>query len=366
MDYQNEEIEEVILDENEVAEEETDSIEEEAPSSAQHKQMKNVAAKKGMAEEEEEEETSKVANTSPLAKGSGKGKFAGLYKDGTGKGAIIPDPVDVGAAGGDAKSKFNSSIKSKKAMREDVDVHMTAMFDGEELSENFKTKASTIFEVALNERTEEIRSELEEEYSNRLTSSIDENKTALTEQLDSYLSYVIEEWLGENRIAIEKGIRTEVAEEFMSSLRNLFLEHDINVPENKIDLADQMAETAENLKTRLDEEIMKNVQLTEAVKDYRREQILDEMASDLTVTQKERFRTLTEGVTFSADEDDVRSKLEIIKESYFSGKPKLNHTEENAATAEESIDEVSIGGQIENLSESMKAYTDTLRRIAKR
>jgi ATP-dependent Lon protease len=213
---------------------------------------------------------------------------------------------------------------------------------------------------------EEIRSELEEEYSNRLTSSIDENKTALTEQLDSYLSYVIEEWLGENRIAIEKGIRTEVAEEFMSSLRNLFLEHDINVPENKIDLADQMAETAENLKTRLDEEIMKNVQLTEAVKDYRREQILDEMASDLTVTQKERFRTLTEGVTFSADEDDVRSKLEIIKESYFSGKPKLNHTEENAATAEESIDEVSIGGQIENLSESMKAYTDTLRRIAKR
>ena len=197
MDYQNEEIEEVILDENEVADEETDSIEEEAPSSAQQKQMKNVAAKKGMAEEEEEEETSKVANTSPLAKGSGKGKFAGLYKDGTGKGAIIPGPVDVGAANGDAKSKFNSSIKSKKAMREDVDVHMTAMFDGEELSENFKTKASTIFEVALNERTEEIRSELEEEYSNRLTSSIDENKTALTEQLDSYLSYVIEEWLGE-------------------------------------------------------------------------------------------------------------------------------------------------------------------------
>jgi hypothetical protein len=365
MDYQNEEIEEVILDEEEV--EETDSIEEAAADTAdaKNKQMKNVNAKKGMAEEEEEEETGKTANASKT--GAGSGKFAGLYKDGTGKGAVVPGPVDVGAASGDAKAKLSASVKAKKAMREDIDVHMTAMFDGEELSEDFKTKASTIFEAAINERVEEIKTELEEQYNNRLAEDIEENKKALTEQLDSYLSYVIEEWLEENRLSVEKGIRTEVAEEFMSGLRSLFLEHDIMVPEAKVDLADQMAETAEQLKSRLDEEIMKNVKLAEEVKGYRREQILDEMASDLTVTQKERFRTLAEGVTLEGGEDDVRSKLGIIKESYFNGKSgKTVLTEETAATAEESIDETPIGGQVENISESMKAYANTLSRIAKR
>jgi len=365
MDYENDEIEEIILDEEEV--EETDSLDEATDTAdAKTKQMKNVSAKKGMAEEEEEEEVKGgVANASTT--GAGSGKFAGLYKDGTGKGAVIPGPVDVGAAGGDAKSKLMASVKSKKAMREDLDVHMTAMFDGEELTENFKTKASTIFEAAINERVEEIKTELEEQYNNRLVEEIDESKKALTEQLDSYLSYVIEEWLEENRLSIEKGIRTEVAEEFMSGLRNLFVEHDIMVPEAKVDLADKMAETADQLKTRLDEEIMKNVKLAEEVKGYRREQILDEMATDLTVTQKERFRTLAEGVTLEGEEGDVRNKLEIIKESYFSGKSnKSVITEEFAATAEESIDETPVGGQVENLSESMKAYTDTLRRISKR
>jgi hypothetical protein len=359
MDYQNEEIEEIILNEDEV---------EEAANTAdaKSKQMKNVSAKKGMAEEEEEEETkSSVANAS--ATGAGSGKFAGLYNDGIGKGATIPDPVDVGAVGGNAKAKLAASVKAKKAMREDIDVHMTAMFDGEDLTEDFKTKASTIFEAAINERIEEIKTELEEQYNNRLVEEIDETKKALTEQLDSYLSYVIEEWMEENRLSVEKGIRTEVAEEFMNGLRNLFVEHDIMVPEAKVDLADKMAETADELKTLLDEEIMKNVNLVEEVKSYRREQILDEMAADLTVTQKERFRTLAEGVTIEGEESDVRNKLEIIKESYFSGKNnKAVLTEEAAATAEESIDETPVGGQVENLTESMKAYADTIRRISKR
>lgn len=365
MDYQNEEIEEVILDEDEV--EETDAIEEAAADTAdaKNKQMKNVSAKKGMAEEEEEEETSKTANASKT--GAGSGKFAGLYKDGTGKGAVIPGPVDTGLPAGSAKSKLSASVKAKKAMREEIDVHMNAMFDGEDLTEDFKTKASTIFEAAINERVEEIKTELEEQYNNRLVEEIDETRKALTEQLDSYLAYVIEEWLEENRLAVEKGIRTEVAEEFIDGLRQLFVENDIMIPEAKIDLADKMAETADQLKSRLDEEIMKNVKLAEEVKSYRREQILDEMSEDLTVTQKERFRTLAEGVTLDGEETDVRNKLEVIKESYFNGKSgKTVLTEETAATAEESIDETPIGGQVENLSESMKAYADTLRRIAKR
>lgn len=374
MDYENEEIEEVILDEEEVGAEDTDSLEEKAPpfiaaKAAKAKQMKNLNKKKGMKTEEEEEEEEEVATEQMAANasstGAGKGKTAGLYKDGTGKGAVMAEPVDTGLPAGDSKSKLTASVKSKKAMREDLDVHMTAMFDGEELSEDFKTKAATIFEAAINERVEEIRTQLEEEYNNRLNETIEENKKALTEQLDSYLSYVIEEWIEENRLAVEKGIRTEVAEEFMNGLRNLFLEHDIMVPESKVDLADKMAETAEQLKARLDEEIMKNVKLVEEVRAFQRERILDEMAEDLTVTQKERFRTLAEGVSLEGEEDDVRGKLEIIKESYFSGKkPAL--TEEAAATAEESIDETPVGGQVENLSESMKTYAETLRRITKR
>lgn len=370
MDHDNEEIEEIILDEEEVEDtvEDTDSLDENTDTAdAKSKQMKNVSAKKGMAEEEEEEEIKGgVANASRT--GSGSGKYAGLYKDGTGKGAVIPGPVDVGAAKGNARAKLMASVKTKKAMREDLDVHMTAMFDGEELTEDFKTKASTIFEAAINERVEEIKTELEEQYNNRLVEEIDESKKVLTEQLDSYLSYVIEEWLEENRLSIEKGIRTEVAEEFMSGLRNLFVEHDIMVPEAKIDLADKMAETVDELKSRLDEEIMKNVHLSDEVKSYRREQIIDEMASDLTVTQKERFRALAEGVALDSENgDDVVNKLEIIKESYFGNKSnKTVVSEEVAATAEESIDETPIGSQVENINESMKAYADTIRRISKR
>ena len=372
MDYENEEIEEVILDEEEVGAEDTDSLGEaiaKDAAPAKDKQTKNLNKKKALKTEEEEEEEEEVATeemaTNASSTGAGSGKTAGLYKDGTGKGAVMAKPVDTGLPAGDSKSKLKSSVKAKKAMREDIDVHMTAMFDGEELSEDFKTKAATIFEAAINERIEEIRTQLEEDYNNRLIEEIDETKKALTEQLDSYLAYVIEEWLEENRLAVEKGIRTEVAEEFMEGLRNLFVENDIMIPESKVDLADKMAETAEQLKSRLDEEIMKNVKLVEEVRAFQRERILDEMAEDLTVTQKERFRTLAEGVSLEGEEGDVRNKLEIIKESYFSGKKPVL-TEENAATAEESIDETPVGGQVENLSESMKTYAETLRRITKR
>ena len=372
MDQHNEEIEEIILDEEEVTVEDTDSLDEanamDSAAPAKKKQAKNVAKKNFKEEEEEEEEEEQIdevaANAS--AAGAGTGKLKGLYKDGTGKGAIVPEPVDVGAGEGDSKAKLLKSVKAKKAMREDIDVHMTAMFDGEELSEDFKSKATTIFEAAINERVEEIRAELEEEYSNRLAATIEESKTAITEQLDSYLSYVVEEWMNENRLAVEKGIRTEIAEEFMNGLRNLFVEHDIAVPEAKVDIADQIAETAEQLKARLDEEILKNVALTEQVKEHKKQEIFNDLSEGLTVTQKERFRTLSEGVTLDGDEDDVRSKLNVIKESYFSGKSQTLLTEETAATAEETIDDSPSSGQVEFVSESMQAYANVLSRIAKR
>jgi hypothetical protein len=366
MDYQdNEEIEEIILDEEEVADEETPLEEEDAKT----KQVSNLNSKRGGDQKVAAPTTGKGGVANASATGAGTGKYAGLYKDGTGGGVIVPEPVDVGAGSGDAKSRFMASVQSKKAMRgEAIDVHMDAMFDGEDLTEDFKNKAATIFEAAINERVEAIRTELEEEYSNRLVGEIEESKNALTQQLDSYLSYVVQEWVEENRLAVEKGIRTEVAEEFMDGLRNLFLEHDIMVPEAKIDIADRMADVNEQLKDRLDEEMRKNIELTEQVKGFRRHQILDEMSGDLTLSQRERFRTLAEGVTLEGDDDQIRNRLGVIRESYFNGKSRRTViNEETAATVEEGLDE-KVGGeeQSQNISESMRVYADTLRRITKR
>jgi hypothetical protein len=363
--FQNEEVEEIL---DEVAEE-TASIAEEDSKTAQKANLTKVGKKPApptkVAEEEEEEEEEEVtenmaANASK--RGAGKSKFAGLYKDGTGKGAFVPEPV--GADEKKSGDKLAANVKAKKAMREEIDTHMNAMFDGEELTEDFKTRAATIFEAALSERVDAIRTELQEEYQNRLIDEVDEIKNGLTEQLDSYLSYVVEEWVEENKIALEKGIRTEIAEEFMQGLRNLFVEHDIAVPETKVDLADQLAETVESLKSQLDEEINKNVELKGEIAHYRKAQILEEAVSDLADTQKERFAVLAEGLVF-ASEDDLRQKAQIIKESYFgSKKPVL--TEEATATAEETqIDEVAALPS-ETLSESMSVYAQTLSRLNRR
>ena len=149
MDYEsNDEVEEIILDEDEVAEEETPLEEEDA----MNKQMTNLATKRGGVVSAAPTASKGVANASKTV--AGGGKYAGLYNDGSGGGAVIPDPIDVGSLGGDAKSKLMSSVKSKKAMREEIDAHMDAMFDGEDLTEDFKNKAATIFEAAINERVE--------------------------------------------------------------------------------------------------------------------------------------------------------------------------------------------------------------------
>lgn len=363
----NEEIEQII---DELLEDSSDTtIEEEESKTAQKANLSKVGkkpvppTKKEMTEEEEEEEVASeetVANASK--KGSGKGKYVGLYKDGTGKGAEIPEPVATDTS--DSGSKLSANVKAKKSMREDIETHMDAMFDGEELTEDFKTKASTIFEAALQERVDAIQAELQEEYQSRLVDEVDEIKKGLTEQLDSYLSYVVEEWMEENRLAVEKGIRTEIAEEFMQGLRNLFLEHDISVPESKVDLTDQLAETVESIKGQLDEEMNKNIELKSEIAKYRRAQILEEASADLADTQKERFAVLAEGITFET-EDDLRKKAQIIKESYFNHKKPVLREEAIATSNEGSIDEVATPST-ETLSESMASYAQTLSRLNRR
>jgi hypothetical protein len=365
------EIEEILEVEEEVAESDDTVLDEQDSKVLQKGNLATVGKKtkppmkKEMAEEEEEEELDEdAANASPAVK-AGKGKYVGLYKDGTGKGAVIPEPTDIEQPAKDeTQKKLKANVAAKKAMREEIDTHMNAMFDGEELSETFRTKASTIFETALNERVQAIQTELEEQFNDRLVSEVDTIKKGLTEQLDSYLSYVVEEWVEENKIALEKGIRTEIAEEFMSGLRNLFLEHNIQVPESKVDVADQLAEAVDGLKAQLDEEMNRNIALKGEIAEYRKASIISEATADLAETEKERFSVLAEDISFD-DEDELRNKVQIIKESYFGGK-KAVIREDTFVSHEDPTDAVGGGEVPETITESMSAYTQMISRLNRR
>ena len=366
--FKNNEVEEIleeeILDtEEQVDETDADETISEADDSGS-KQKANVAAAKQMQQP--------AAGKASMPKESPK--YKGLYQDGTGKGVIVPEPIDTDDVEGDADvdsaTKQKASVDKKRMAKEDLAVHMDAMFTGEDLTEDFKTKASTIFETAVNERIEAIAEELETEFETRLMAAQEQIKNDLTEQLDSYLSYVIEEWMQENRLAVEKGIRTEVAEQFIEGLRSLFLEHNIEVPTAKVDLVDEMAEKVEALTNDLNEQILKNVEVSKQVAELRRKDILDENCDGLAETQKERMKKLAEGVAFEGEED-YRSKLEIIRESYFGAGATESLTEE----ATEDQDAAQVGDDLsgsdapaqshEELSESMNVYASALSRISR-
>lgn len=357
--FKNEEVEEILEEETPEATEETaseevvvtdedETIEEDSAATLKA----NVAAKQSKGEKT-------MLKSAPSAGASSK--YAGLYKDGTGKSAFIPEPVATdGAASGDKQMKNVDAKRSGKT--ESVQVHMDAMFNGEELSEDFKTKASTIFETALNERVEAIESELKAEYENRLIEQTETLKTELTQQLDSYLTYVVEEWMTENKLAVEKGLRTEIAEEFIEGLRGLFLQHNIEVPQGKTDLLDEMAEKVEALTSSLNEEINKGLELKNAIAELERKQLVNSMSEGLVETDKERFVKLAEGVGFD-NNNEFRSKLEVIRESYFgdSGKSFLSEEVEDDMTVAENAP----SNDTENLSESMEAYSQMLSRLSR-
>ena len=201
----------------------------------------------------------------------------------------------------------------KKSMKEDID----AMFaDDETISEDFKSKAATIFEARVHDRLIQIEEEIEAKYAGQLEEAIDTIKTDLTEKVDSYLSYVVEQWMEDNELAIESGLRSELTEEFIAGMRNLFAEHYIDVPAEKVDLVDELATKVEELESKLDEEIERGVEYKQALIESRKNEITRVVTEGLTDTQVEKIRTLAESVEFST-EDEYKSKLETIRENYF-------------------------------------------------
>ena len=218
----------------------------------------------------------------------------------------------------------------KLSVREDVE----EMFDGEELSEEFRDKATTLFEAAVNAKLTVEIAKLEEEYEARL----DEELTSIVEEteknLDTYLNYVVERWMDENRVAIESTLRSEITEEFIGGLKNLFAEHYIDVPEEKIDVVESLTAKVEELEEQLHEAISVNRELTEAVIESERHEVFEELSEGLTMAQSEKFAALAEGIEFDGDLDVYRTKLSVVKEKYFAQKTHSSNIEEETFEGE--------------------------------
>jgi len=222
----------------------------------------------------------------------------------------------------------------KKKMKEDVD---SLFADDTTISEDFKSKVSTIFEARVTDRVSQIQEEIESKYADMLEEAITSVRDDLTEKVDDYLSYVVEQWMADNEIAIESGLRSELTDDFIAGLRNLFAEHYIDVPAEKVDLVDELAGKVEELESKLDEEIERGVEFKKALIESRKNELTRVVCENLTDTQVEKIKSLAESVEFST-EDEYKNKLETIRENYFPSNFKKADAESLNETVEESDD----------------------------
>lgn len=264
----------------------------------------------------------------------------------------------------------------QKKNKKDMDEHFDALFGSEVgLNEDFKNRAKTVFEAALADRENQIREEVEAELQNVLAEEVENVRAELAEQLDGYLDYVVEQWMQENRLQIENGVRTEIAESMLEGLRGLFLQHNITVPESKIDLVEELSTKVSELEDRLNQEMAANVELSEMVEDYRKHEIIAELGEGLATTQFERFATLCENVEF-ADDADFTNKAKTIKESYFgiktTKKPQSTSNNKSTTLTENANIDDEPDGSVENTEEQsqsgsiMEQYAQTISRLGKK
>lgn len=205
----------------------------------------------------------------------------------------------------------------KLVAKEDVE----EMFAGEELTEEFKEKTATIFEAAINARLTVEKARLEEESVKKIEEAVVAFQTDFTTKVDQYMDYVVEQWIKDNELAVVESLRSEIAEDFMEGLHKLFAQSYINIPEDKVDVLGELSAKLEEIQAKLDEQINKNIELSNIINEAEKVTTFDEVAEGLVATQVEKFRTLSEGVDF-ADVETYRKKLEVIKEQYFNKKEK--------------------------------------------
>ena len=240
----------------------------------------------------------------------------------------------------------------------DIEEDVNALLGGEELSEEFKEKAKTIFEAAINSKVAEIKEGLEAQYQEKLAEEIEAAKESLAERVDSYLEYVADEWFEENALAVEAGLKTEMTESFLEGMKGLFEEHYVTIPEDKYDVLESMVEKLDDMETKLNEQIEKNISLNSRLSESVADGILDQVSEGLAQTQKEKLASLSESVEFES-EDQYREKLETLKESYFTSK------KESSAAKTETLSEGVDHSGSESYSDSMAAYLRTLGSFSK-
>ena len=233
------------------------------------------------------------------------------------KSATAPTTKPSAASAKMEEVEENEEVIAEEEEQEiDFSADIDAIFADETLSEEFKSKAATVFEARVYDRISQIQEEIEGRYASMLEEAVEEIRTDLTEKVDDYLNYVVEQWMADNEIAVESGLRAELTEEFIAGLRNLFAEHYIDVPTEKVDLVDELASKVEELEEKLNEEIEHGMSFAKALIESRKNEVTREVCEGLTTTQVEKIRALAESVEFST-EDEYKEKLETIRENYF-------------------------------------------------
>jgi len=285
-----------------------------------------------------------------------------------------PAKEDEVVAEEDLKKKVEDAITEEPEAKEDevvaesseeevapeinVEEDVEALLQGEELSEEFQAKAKTIFEAAINSKVATIKEDLEKENSKKLEEEIESKKLELTERVDSYLEYVAGEWLQENELAVEAGLKTEMTESFLEGMKSLFEEHYVSIPEDKYDVLENMVNKLDEMESKLNEQIESNVALNKRLAESKSDGILSDVAEGLAITQKEKLASLAESVEFES-EQNYREKLVTLRESYFPSTAPSAQRDNNEVLSEGTESPVKNTG-------SMANYLSTLQRVAKK
>jgi len=265
------------------------------------------------------------------------------------------DDEDIDDELEDEAEEKSEKKKAKKVTAEELNIEedVKALFGDEELSEDFKDKATTIFKATVVSKINESLTEITEENDTELTEGLEKNFKEMSSKVDDYLEYVVENWVKDNELAIEAGIRNELTEDFIGGLKSLFEEHYIDVPEDKVDVLEEMGNRIEDLESQLDESISATIVLQKDIAEHNKDDILEEIASGLVDTDAEKLRSLSEGVEFESTED-YKNKLSVLKENYFPGTVKTVLTEE--------LDETPVDDGSEPIQGPMSGYVNAISR----
>ena len=260
-----------------------------------------------------------------------------------------------------AESEESSEeVVEEESIEVSIDEDIEALISGEELSEEFQEKARTIFEAAIKTKASEISEQLTASYEEKLVEEVATIKTELSERIDSYLEYVADEWMVENQLAVESGLKTEMTESFLNGMKGLFEEHYVTIPEEKYDVIESMVDKLDEMEGKLNEQIEKNVALNKRLSESVSDVILADVSEGLALSQKEKLESLAENVEFDS-EDTYREKLVTLRESYFSAKAP-SAQRDNAETISESADQ----GSQTDVTPRMESYLSILSRAAKK